>query len=68
MLLSVVLHRRGNTGMSDWPLMVFVHVSKQEVGHWCASVLLTVPAAAVFQFIAVTYAHFRCLKDCLCVC
>lgn len=54
MLLSVVLHRRGNTGMSDWTLIVFVHVSKQEVGHWCASVL-NVPAAAVFQFTAVMH-------------
>lgn len=47
-LLNVVLYRRGKPGMSNWTSMVFVHVSKQEVGHWCASVM-AVPAAAVFH-------------------
>lgn len=36
------------TGISDWILMVFVHVSKQEVGQWCESMMI-VPAAAAFH-------------------
>lgn len=36
------------TGISYWTLRMFVHVSKQEVGQWCASMMI-VPAAAAFH-------------------
>lgn len=44
------------TGISDWILRVFVRVSKQEVGQWCASVMI-VPAAAAFHCLEQLLAH-----------